>query len=286
MRKLFLFLGFTFVLSQLIFSQENPTLVEIPHEVFVNKGANNFDEILIQNQSIKEKVKKLHAFDELGHELTVRTNTFEEYWETYSESWYLIQFKKDRPPLLLFKGYKFYNDEREFIDIFDIEQPQGKRLQFSEVGRLLAYKINPHTKELVLFTHKYPCCRSASHNIYTLRQINNKIVQNDRFFVGRDRGDMVGPFFPDTVSHSKEFERLKERKALRWSPDVVEKDALIGWSPSNLIIHYNEGALYKVLGEQDGWQFVLFFSGIAEEQSLMLNYTNFLHKGVYGWIKK
>src|SRR5690554_8128764 len=108
MRKLFLFLGFTFVLSQLIFSQENPTLVEIPHEVFVNKGANNFDKILIQNQSIKEKVKKLHAFDELGHELTVRTNTFEEYWKTNTESCYLFKLKKDK---LLFFWFKAINSK-------------------------------------------------------------------------------------------------------------------------------------------------------------------------------
>ncbi|HLW38747.1 MAG TPA: hypothetical protein VKX31_00055 [Brumimicrobium sp.] len=285
MRIQFLFF-LLFLLPYFVFSQENPTLVDIPHEVFIGNSFTDFDKILVQDESIAEKVKILHAYDELDHELTVRTNSFEEYWNAYRKFWYLIQFKKGNAPLLLFKGHKHSNDEREFVEIFDLEKQRGNRLQFSEVGKLLAYKINPYTKELVLFTHKYPCCRSASHNLYTIRQINHKIVHTDRFFVGRDRGDMVGPFFPEVANHTKEYKRLDKKTELRWSPAVVEEDAFLGWTPSNLIIHYNKGAVYKVLGEQEGWQFVLFSNGIAEEQSMMLNYTNFLNKGVYGWIKK
>jgi len=52
-----------------------------------------------------------------------------------------------------------------------------------------------------------------------------------------------------------------------------------------MIINYNEGALYKLLYEKDNWQFVVLFNGIAEEQSKVLNYTNFKNKGVYGWMK-
>lgn len=285
MKKQLLFFLFI-ILHQYSFSQENPTLVDIPHSVFINGGYDDFDRILSQDESIAEKVKTLHAYDELGHEFTVSTNSFEEYWKTYSKQWFYIQFKKDNPPLLLFKGYRNYNDEREYVEIYDVEKERGKRWQYGDVGKLLAYKRNPFTKELILYVHKYPCCKSASHNIYRIRQLNDKIVHNDRFFVGRDAGDMVGPFFPDSVEHSLKYEYLKKKTELRWSPAVVEENAFSEWTESNLIINYNEGAIYKVLHDKGDWQFVIFFSGIAEERSMMLNYANFLNKGVYGWIKK
>ena len=285
MKKYFVYFV-TLLFFQSIYSQVNPTLVNIPHEVFVNGGSNDFDKILFSDETLAEKVKILHSYDELGHELSVVTNTFEQYWARYGKQWSYIQFKEDTPPLLLFMGLISHDDEREYVEIFNINKDRNERMLFSDVGKLLAYKKHPFTEELILFVHKYPCCKSASHNIYRIRQINENLQFTDRFFVGRDIGDMVGPFFPKEVKHDGKYYYLTKRTELRWSPAVVSKNAFEGWTESNLIIHYNEGAMYKILHHQGEWLFVLFFNGIAEEQSMMLNYTNFGNKGVYGWIKK
>ncbi|HLV43163.1 MAG TPA: hypothetical protein VKY37_12855 [Brumimicrobium sp.] len=266
--------------------QVNPTLVDIPHEVFVNGGTNDFQQVLFKDETIAKKVKVLHAYDELDHEFTVQTHSFEQYWSRFEKQWHYIQFKESSQPLLIFTGLKISNDEREFVEIFNMKNERTQRQLFSDVGKLLAFKKHPFTGETILFVHKYPCCQSASHNIYAIRQIKDELRFPDRFFVGRDIGDMVGPFFPEKVNHDGKHHFLNKKTELRWSPAIVNENAFENWTESNLIIHYNEGAMYKILHDQDEWQFVLFFNGIAEEQSMMLNYTNFTNKGVYGWIKK
>lgn len=284
MKKTFLLLLFVFTIN-IYNAQVNPNLVNIPHEVFVNDGRTDFNKILSQDTSLISKVRDLHRFNELSHDLTIQTNNFDEYWDRYSSQWYEIKFTQDQSPLLLFSGLKNDVDEREFVELFDMEKKRNKRNLFSKVGNLLAYKIHPLTKEIVLYTHRYPCCESASHNVYRIRRTNDGLKVNDRFFVGRDSGDMVGPFFPQKVNFSDKYYKLDKKTELRWSPAVVNENALGNYTATNLIINYNEGAIYKVLHEQNDWQFVVFFNGIAEEQSMVLNYTNFKNKGVYGWIK-
>lgn len=269
------------------FTQENPTLVNIPYQVFVNGGKNDFQSILYQDDTLQSEVKKMYSQGNLyGFDLLPELSDFKSYWKKFKNNWFYIQFKKEGKPLLLFKGLKTSGDEREFVEIYAPDRPADQLLLFSSVGRLLAYKKHPFTNHLILFVHQYPCCRSASHTIYTIREIKNKIKQKSRFFVGRDNGDMVGPFFPEKVHFDNVYHKLNKRTELRWSPEVVNENAFLNWTQSNLIIHYEKGAIYKILYEKEGWQFVLFLSGIAEEQSMMLNYTNFKNKGVYGWIKK
>ena len=284
MKKTPLILLFIFYFSSYQ-AQVNPNLVNIPHEVFVNNGQNDFNKILSQDASIREKVEILHSLNEINHDLTVQTNSFNEYWKRYELQWFHISLVKNQKPLLLFKGLKNDVDERDYIEIYDIEKERSKRGLFSNVGVLLAYNIHPLTKEIILYVHKYPCCKSASHNIYRLRRIKDGLKINDRFFVGRDSGDMVGPFFPEKIKFSDRYYRLEKKTEVRWSPAVVNENAFENWATTNLMIHYNEGAIYKVLYEKNGWQFVVFFNGIVEEQSRMLNYTNFNNKGVYGWIE-
>lgn len=285
MLRIILVFIFTSITSSII-GQVDPSLVDIPQEVFVNNGRTDFSNILYQDDSLKEKVRILVNENELSHDFSSDAAEFEKYWSVFKAKWHFIRFQKKNEPLLIFSGLKNANDEREYVEIFDLSKKLYYRQVFSEVGKLLAFQIQPYTQELVLFTHKYPCCKSASHNIYTIRQVNGDLHVNDRFFVGRDSGDMVGPFFPLSVKHSKKYYKLKERVALRWSPKIVEHGAFEEWTESNLMIHYEAGALYKILYDDKNWQFVLFLNGIAEEQSMMLNYTNFLNKGVYGWIKK
>lgn len=266
-------------------TQENPSLVNIPQEVFVNKGKTNFDSILFKAPSIINKVHDLYNYTELAHDFTTSTNEFTNYWNRFQNQWYYIQFDKGGDTLLLFMGLRESSDEREYVEIYDLKKEKFNRQIFNSVGKLVAYKVQPFTQEIILFVHEYPCCRSASHNIHTIRRINGDIHTSNRFFIGRDSGDMVGPFFPEKVKFTPEYHILTQKTEVRWSPAVVEKDAYLNWSSSNFIIHYNEGAVYKTLYNHDGWQFVLLFSGIAEEQSLVINYTNFKYKGVYGWIK-
>lgn len=284
MKKISLLLLFAITINSYI-AQVNPNLVNIPHEVFVNDGKTDFKKILTQDTSIRSKVKSLHSNNELSHDLTIQTNHFDEYWMLYSSKWFEIKFNEGQTPLLLFKGIKNDIDEREYIEFFDMEKKNTQRGIYSDVGQLLAYKIHPLTKEIILYTHKYPCCESASHNVYRIRKVKDGLKVNDRFFVGRDSGDMVGPFFPEKVDFSDKYHVLKERTELRWSPAVVNENAFQNYTATNLMINYNKGAVYKVLHEKNNWQFVVFFNGIAEEQSMVLNYTNFKNKGVYGWIK-
>lgn len=284
MNKFIASILFICITSVVSFTQVNPNLVEIPADVFVNKGRTDFNQILNQSQKIKEHVKILHEYDELSHDLLVMTNTFEEYWERYQSQWFFIKFKSDKASLLLFKGLRNNDDEREYVEIYNMENPRNERALFSNIGRLLAYKTHPRTGEIILYIHRYPCCKSASHNIYRIRQLENTVKSNDRFFVGRDSGDMVGPFFPEKVRFKEGYRQLSEKTEVRWSPEVIEEGAFENWTESNLMINYEKGAIYKVLYEKDGWQFIVLFSGISEEQSMVLNYTNFKHKAVYGWI--
>lgn len=281
----FRLLLFCILFSVVAFTQKNPELVDIPMQVYVNHGKNDFSSIIYRDSTLKEKVAFLHSHDELQHDLSVRTNTFAEYWEVFKKQWHFIKFRKNAAPLLLFEGIKNYYDERGYVQLYDMSKKQRHQLVYSSVGKLLAYKRQPFTEGLILYVHQYPCCKSASHNIKIIRQLDGKIIVSERFFVGRDIGDMVGPFFPKKGINSPNYYVLKKRTALRWSPAVVNKDAFKGWAQTNVIIHYNKGAIYKILGKQDGWEFVIFFSGIAKEQSRVINYTNFEFTGVYGWIK-
>lgn len=285
MYKTLFLLTFLF-LNTCLFAQKDPELVHIPAQVFLHNVKTNFQPILYTDSTLKAKVAFLHAHNELRHDLSVRTNNFDEYWDVFKNSWHFIKMRKDTAALLLFTGLKNYYDERGYVQLFDLSKKQMQQCVFSSVGNLLAYKIQPNTGGIVLYVHEYPCCHSASHNIKILRQLNGKIQVRKRFFVGRDKGDMVGPFFPKTAMYDSIYHTLTKKTALRWSPAVVNHDAFSPWSNSNLIIHYEKGAIYKVLGKQDGWLFVLMLSGISHEQARVINYTNFEFTGVYGWIKE
>ena len=282
--KSLVFLGFL-IIPYFISAQNSPSLVDIPSDVFVNNAKTNIQEILIDDDGIKSEVKFLFENQALYHELTGSDSSFERYWEAFKSNWHKVKFRENDTPLLLFMGLSSFSDEREFLELYDPSKPESSKL-YAEAGRLIGYKVHPRTKELILFSHKYPCCKSASHNIYTIRYLSGKIISTDRFFVGRDSGDMAGEFFPDTAEHTASYLQLEEQKLLRWSPSIIRANAFLQRANTNAIIHYEKGAVYKQLYEIDGWAYVLFFSGIAEEKSNVINYMNFKNKGVYGWFKQ
>src|SRR5690554_2470569 len=153
MRK-FIFYIVSVLFIQFSTGQINPTLVDTPHEVFINGGSDNFNLILSQDKSLAEKVKTLHSYNELAHDLTVQTSLFKDYWERYKNQWHYIYFKDKTAPLLIFLGLRNEADEREYVEIYDIEAERNHHLLFSETGKLLAYKEHPYTKELILYVHK------------------------------------------------------------------------------------------------------------------------------------
>jgi hypothetical protein len=269
----------------IISAQNSPSLVDIPTNVFINNAKEDIEDILIADDNIKKEVMHLFENQFLYHELTESTSSFERYWEAFKSNWHKVKFRKNDTPLLLFMGLSSFSDEREFLEIYDPSNLESPKL-YAEAGRLIAYKTHPRTKELILFSHKYPCCKSASHNIYTIRYLSGKIISKDRFFVGRDSGDMAGDFFPDSVTHNANYHKLEERKLLRWSPSIITTNAFLQRAETNAIIYYEKGAIYKRLIELDGWTYVIMFSGIAQEKSSVINYMNFKNKGVYGWLKQ
>jgi hypothetical protein len=276
---------FTLLVYNISFSQATISLVNVPADVFVNKGKTTFDSILYVTNDIQKQVEKIYNNKDLSHEFTRGDYTFEKYWEVFGNQWFWVKLKPKMPPFLLFRGIISFFDEKEYIELYDVNKPEDN-LIYASSGNLLAYKEQPFTKETILFIHEYPCCQSASHNIIQVRYANGEARTKDRFFVGRDDGNMVGPFFSETVEQPKEYKKLNTLTTLRWSPATVNYNAFIGRAKSNVIIHYNEGALYKVLHEKEGWLFVVMFSGITKEQSTVLNYINFINRPVYGWIKK
>gem|GEM_PF-2258938 len=261
-------------------AQKDPQLIDIPHEVFVNDGRDDFEEILSSSTELKIDVKRLFAAGVLRHDLV--DGKFSRYWEAFNGNWNYIHFKANQPPLLLFTGISYFSDEREYVYIYDLEK---EKELFVSVGSLLAFKEHPFTSEHVVFVHKYPCCKSASHHIITLRLLEQQIRTHNRFFVGRDEGDMVGPFFPDSVNYPASYEQLEEKTMLYWSPKIVDKNAFLARSHKNTIISYEEGSLYKTLYTDNSWKFVIMYSGITKEKSPVLHYSNFSYRPVYGWMK-
>lgn len=262
------------------------SLVDVPVDVFVNKGKTNFDSVFYKTE-IESLVKELFEEGILYHDYTLEVHpnsNFKTYWSVFKDKWSLVDLNNDGNGELIMQGLTTVFDEKEFVEIYNKLDGKWTKIH-GEVGRLLAFKIHPNTKKIILYQHRYPCCNSASHTIITLRMIRNKIITSSRFFVGRDSGDMVGPFYPESVNYQAAFLQLKKKTLLRWSPEVVSKNAFRGYSETNAIIHFDKGAYYKILQNGDKWHFVLMYSGIVDEHAVVINALNFVNKPVYGWIE-
>jgi hypothetical protein len=267
---------------------EYATLTQIPAQVFAEGGKTDIANLWQTDFDVKSAVETLfYTSNMLLHEGSITdnpNNTFEAYWSNKSKNWKAIRFQEKGEISIVFIGKTFTSEIKENIEIYHVINGKYKQI-WSEYGKIIAYHIHPYTKEIILFQHQYPCCESSSHNVFRIRLLNNNVHVRKRFFVGRDKGDMVGPFFPESADHSSDFHYLPEVTILRWSPAEVTENAFINRSESNEIISYNKGASFKILAQQDGWLFVLMFSGIMEGQSAVINYMNFLNTPVYGWIK-
>lgn len=286
MKKL-LFCLFLFLFNTELTNAKTANLVNIPVHTFIPKGDTNIKSILHTSEAIYASVEKLFINEEIHHETIIyslKTNEAKkeyfknQYWPAQKEKWNKIVLNKDT--LLIFSGFIHPNDDKEIVELYDFNQ----RI-YAEEGKFIAFSNHTLTKEKIIFIHKYPCCYSASHNIISIRYLSKKIKSKDRFFVGRDSGDMKGDFFPDSIVSAIHFERLEDTTTLYWSSSIIESDAFIGFSESNRIADYEKGAYYKTLFIKDDWHYVLIFNGILDKASSVINPVNFKYRPVYGWIQ-
>ncbi len=267
--------------SEVEMTRVNPAL-------FIHRPQTNFDSITLSNEPLKSKMMEYLFENELiDHEGSKAYNpnaAFIHYYKQYKSLYRLIDLNRDGIPELVFNGFVSETDDREHLEIWGSKNGTVFRI-YREVGHLLAFKIHPNTKEILLFHHQYPCCVNASHNLNRLRLVGEKMQLVKRYFLGRDR-DMVGPFFPKRSKFTPKYEVLKKRTALYWSPAVVEKDAWLLRSQSNRIAQYDSLTVYTVLAREKKWQFVLMKGAPVVEKNVVINPKNFAETWVYGWIKE
>ena len=260
---------------------------DVPAALFVNGGRTDFDSVLvIDDDFVKHEVKLLFDNDLLSHPFTKSHEanaSFENYWKIYRTSWRRCDLNMDDRFELFFNGIVNFQDSMEILEIYVLKDIDYEAV-YSSQGRLLAYKIQPFTKEIILYHHQYPCCESASHNINAIRIIDDKINLRKKYFVARP--DMKGVFFPKAVMFDDQYEYLQNKTKLYWSGGVINRDAWTRRTPSNVICRYKKETAYKVLAIEDGWKFVLMNGGPIQEDSRVINTSNFIDVKIFGWIRE
>ncbi len=261
-------------------------MTRVDPRLFIHQPRIDFESITIKNEQLK---KEMVAFlfekdllDHLGTKAYDPSANFEKYYSGFGPLYRLIDMNNDSIPELVFNGFITNNDDREFLEIFSTKKGEVQSI-FREIGHLLAFKIQPNTKEILLYHHQYPCCINASHNLNRLRLVASKITQLKHYFLGRDT-DMVGPFFPSKSEFKSNWQQLEEKTALYWSPAIVEKNAWFQRSEHNRIAYYDSLSVYTVLAKKGKWNFVLMKSAPNNEENRVINPANFSSISIYGWI--
>lgn len=264
-------------------------MTRVDAALFIHEPQTDLSAIETKDAALKEKwVRLLFDGDKLNHELSKAYDTeahFEAYYKVFGARYRLIDLNRDGQPELLFEGFVAAADDREHVEIYRFEKGALKKI-YDELGHILAYKIQPNTQEVLLFHHQYPCCLNASHNLNRLRLIAGGLQMVKRYFLGRNAGDMRGKFFPDEVKFTGKYRETHKTVELRWSGSVIEKDAWVRRAPENIIARYEKGSVYTILGEENGWYFVLMHAEPIQEQSVVVNTANLKEMAVYGWIRR
>lgn len=263
-------------------------MTRVDPQLFIHQAKVNFDSISSSNETLKQTMIKYlfdnDLIDHIGTKAYDSNAKFSNYYKQYHSLYRLIDLNSDGIPELIFNGYVAEGDDREYLQIFNSKQGIVNQI-YNEIGHLLAYKIQPNTKEILLFHHQYPCCVNASHNLNRLRLINGKFQILKRYFLGRDK-DMIGPFFPKKSKFTGVFKSLEQKIKLYWSPAIVEKDAWKSRSATNVIASYDSLTVYTVLAKEKNWQFVLMKGAPVLEKNAVINPANFTDTWIYGWIKE
>lgn len=264
-------------------------MTRVDPTLFIADPKTDFNSIEIINKELKQKmVEYLFDNDLLNHEKTKAFDSnakFSEYYSFFGPQYRLFDMNHDGLPELVFCGVPASSEEKEFLEIYTTKQGNVVRV-YSEPGFLMAYKVHPNTKEIVFYSHAYPCCSNASHNLDRLRLIGDQLSIYKRYFLGRDH-DMVGPFFPKKSNFTGKYYRILEKKVLFWSPAQVDQNAWKTRSFTNRIAEYDSTAVYSILAEESGFYFVLMHGApVSDKSNRVINTSNFSSISIYGWIKK
>ena len=262
------------------------TMTRVDPTLFIENPETDLDKVTVTNEALKRSmVNYLFDADLLDHVGTKAYDTqavFDTYYKQFSALYRLIDLNNDGLPELIFNGFVSSDDDKEYLEIYGTKKGVVTRL-FKEIGHVLAYKIQPNTKEVLLYHHQYPCCENASHNLNRLRLIGNELQLQKRYFIGRDSG-MVGPFFPKKVQFTSENKRFLKTTKLYWSPAIVTTDAWSRRSQTNVIASYAASSVYTVIAQTKSWSFVLVKSAPIIAPNVVINPANFLQTWIYGWV--
>jgi hypothetical protein len=276
-----LFLSF----SSLALSYVEMTRVDA--RIFIANPETDFSKIQVKNEALKAKMVEFlfnnDLVDHIGTKAYDPAALFVNYYKQFAPLYQLIDLNNDQVPELIFNGYANEEKEKEQLQIFTTIKGELVSV-YNEMGHLLAYKIHPNTKEVLVYHHQYPCCENASHNLNRLRLIENKIVQIRRYFLGRDHG-MLGRFFPDKSNFSGKFYQTKAKTTLYWSAEEINKAAWPRRSEKNIIANYPDSTIYSVLAEKGKWRFVIMHGMPVAEENRVINPSNFSNTWIYGWIR-
>lgn len=265
-------------------------LYSINPKLFVNGIKTNLYSILQKDNSEKTKLEviKLWNLNQLSHDYTKvvsKEYTFKDYWRQFNNNWFLLDLNKDGNNELIFLGKSSYQFDSDFEILFYTAEKDGYKRLFAESGKLIGYKIQPNTNNIILYHHKAPCCDNGSHNIYTLRLLGTELHIKDKFFVGTDTGAMSGDFFPDMVNYTGAYKKLKSETIIHWSKQIIKSKAWIGRQESNAITAYPKNTYYKELFRDKEKSYVLISGNPVKEFSTrVINPANFIDKPIFGWI--
>jgi hypothetical protein len=284
MKNYLLILGF---LAPLLSLGSIVVMPRVEASLFINEPETNFEKIYIDQPDVLEKaVEWLFDQDKLSHEWTKSIqldNKFPKYWEAFKDKWHLVDMNGDGQAELIFSGQPYSNDEKEMFSLYAKFGTIWKEIYWDD-GHILAYKVHPRTKEVLLYHHRYPCCSQSTHLVNRLRFLNNNVHQMKRYFLARDTG-MKGEFFPRKSRFKKNYEHLNKNTMMYWSKGKILADAT-QFIPTNEIIHFPSNSVYKVLANEDGWLYVQMITPPIQETSKVVNAANLQEVKFFGWIEE
>lgn len=257
----------------------------MPEHLFVNEGKTDFEKIKkVNDEQLKNVVLTFFNEDQLNHEMTKAYDanaSFDKYWSNFQKYWFFTDLNKDGINELIFNNTK-HGGEYNFVEIY-IQSNSKFKIIYSEKGSFVFYKINPNTNEIVLFKHEFPCCTNLSHNIDMVRLLHGKIKLRKKYLIARP-DNMKTKLFPKKVKYNSSYQKLGKEIELYWSAEVIDKEAC-PIANKNRVCKYAKGSVYKLLGKEKGWKYVLMCSAPISNSSNVLNTANFEFTHVFGWIK-
>lgn len=272
------------------FCNAKAVMPTINPSLFINGG--NADLFTLykpsDSPSVKNKIEKLFNEDQFDHPFSKAYDseaTFNLYWEKNKLFWHTVDLNRDGKDELIYQPIANNQEEIEFVEIY-LPKKGSYQLLYKESGNFIAYKIHPHTHEIILFHHDYPCCTNASHTINMVRLVRGKIKSRKKYFLARDEG-MKGNFFPEKVTFKSNYHLLQKQTIVRWSSDKITRNAW-GMYHENKLANYPKGTPYRILAKKGRWQYVEICGepkiNKNKPYQFVINSINFNDVPVFGWI--